>query len=281
MDDWYKVTLEDIERNGGGGLLRVHYNGSPSKALQNIYPNHNWMVWRSEVVPKGYWDTFTKQPEEAARMVNWLREQLGIKCLEEWYRVSLAQIGTLGRIRSSRELVLLLRTVYPQHEWDEVQLQRIGFRVKASQREVVLALQQLFPEHSMLERDIQIMFQEVEEDHKHEKMAYLSGTPIELDAFIEDIKLAVEYQGEQHYTPVYWMGGADLASQKARDLEKRKACFRNGITLIEVPYWWDRTTESLAATIHKQLPELVDAPPGIEPISTSCPGKPQLGISHL
>ena len=46
---------------------------------------------------------------------------------------------------------------------------------------------------------------------------------------------------------------------------------KQGITLIEVPYWWDRRRESLAATIHKVAPELVPNPPGAEPIPTSCP----------
>ena len=33
MDDWYRVTLEDIHRNGGGGLMAHVYSNSPSKAL--------------------------------------------------------------------------------------------------------------------------------------------------------------------------------------------------------------------------------------------------------
>ena len=42
MDDWYNVTTERIHKNGGGGLLSTYYNNSPSSALQNIYPQHNW-----------------------------------------------------------------------------------------------------------------------------------------------------------------------------------------------------------------------------------------------
>lgn len=42
-----------------------------------------------------------------------------------------------------------------------------------------------------------------------------------------------------------------------------------GITLIEIPYWWDFTKESLAATIHRIRPELVPDPPGIQPIPSS------------
>lgn len=47
MDDWYHVTVEDIVKNGGGGLLTC-YNNSPSSALQSIYPEHNWELERRE-----------------------------------------------------------------------------------------------------------------------------------------------------------------------------------------------------------------------------------------
>ncbi len=33
-------------------------------------------------------------------------------------------------------------------------------------------------------------------------------------------------------------------------------CSANGITLIVVPYWWDNTIESVAATIHKVRPDI-------------------------
>lgn len=36
-----------------------------------------------------------------------------------------------------------------------------------------------------------------------------------------------------------------------RDMEKKTACSDAGITLIEIPYWWDETISSLAATIQK------------------------------
>lgn len=45
MEDWYKVTAEDILSYGGGGLLN-NYKNSPSKALQRVYPQHKWELWR-------------------------------------------------------------------------------------------------------------------------------------------------------------------------------------------------------------------------------------------
>src|SRR5436190_910135 len=42
MDDWYNVTREDIYKRGGYTLLHNLYSGCPSKALQAVYPEHNW-----------------------------------------------------------------------------------------------------------------------------------------------------------------------------------------------------------------------------------------------
>ena len=58
---------------------------------------------------------------------------------------------------------------------------------------------------------------EVLEDYKS------SNDSLELDIFIEGLSLAVEYQGEQHYKPIYGMSG-DFAAQKIRDKEKQEVC---------------------------------------------------------
>ena len=46
---------------------------------------------------------------------------------------------------------------------------------------------------------------------------------------------------------------------------------QNDITLIAVPYWWDRKTDTLAATVHQAEGNLISPPPGAEPIPSSCP----------
>ena len=42
-----------------------------------------------------------------------------------------------------------------------------------------------------------------------------------------------------------------------RDQQKRDACEDYGITLLEIPYWWDNTIESLSAFIHKVIPNFI------------------------
>lgn len=78
---------------------------------------------------------------------------------------------------------------------------------------------------------------------------------VELDVYLPDENLAFEYQGQQHYSDIYALGHRWY--QKQKDEEKRRICKDKGITLIEVPYWWDNTKSSLVATIHKFRPDLL------------------------
>ena len=54
-------------------------------------------------------------------------------------------------------------------------------------------------------------------------MFYSSGHLMELDVFIEDLKLAFEYQGAQHYRPIYGLI-TNFDEQQRRDEEKIRAC---------------------------------------------------------
>lgn len=75
-----------------------------------------------------------------------------------------------------------------------------------------------------------------------------------MDIFIPDKYLAFEYQGEHHYIDLYGLG--NRWERKERDDEKRTLCLEKGITLVEVPYWWDFKKESLMATIQKEKPHI-------------------------
>lgn len=61
---------------------------------------------------------------------------------------------------------------------------------------------------------------------------------LELDCFNEELRLAVEYNGVQHYkyTPYFHKSYEHFLNQKYRDFMKRTLCKEAGINLIEVPY---------------------------------------------
>jgi hypothetical protein len=72
--------------------------------------------------------------------------------------------------------------------------------------------------------------------------------------FIPSLSLAIEYQGEGHFTQLTAYG--ELAEHQRRDNQKRILSQEYGITLIEIPYWWPKTLESLCATISHYRPDI-------------------------
>lgn len=148
MDDWYNVTLEDIYNHGGQGLLSDYYNSSPSKALQAVYPENYWMLWRFHIAPRGLWSSVQGVKEHERQLLEWLGKQLEICHLDEWYRISLSdirKIAPLSIIDSHRSLGRMLQSAYPHHQWDISKLLKLGGPPKAAQRTIAKAVKRLFP----------------------------------------------------------------------------------------------------------------------------------------
>jgi hypothetical protein len=69
----------------------------------------------------------------------------------------------------------------------------------------------------------------------HAKPRFLEG--LEIDVFLPERKLAVEYQGIQHYKPIeHWGGDKALKNLQERDARKRKLCDANGFILVYFDY---------------------------------------------
>jgi hypothetical protein len=149
MEDWYKVSVEDIHRHGGGKLLSGKYDNSPCKALQAVFPEYPWMPWRFLRIPPGYWESASFDADEKRRLLTWLGEKISIKSLEDWYRISVQQIRTIAPLRILQNPVSfteILRSAYPEYSWDVEKLKR-SVRAKASQRLAATALRELFPKY--------------------------------------------------------------------------------------------------------------------------------------
>ena len=138
-----KVTIEDIHRYGGGGLLQKYYGNSPSVALQNIYPQHNWMIWKFSVIPRGYWKKLVENVEEQKKIIEWLNQKLYITKADDWYRVSMNQVNRHLRVENFKLLALMLQSTYQEHQWDINRFSKHS-KTKSTQRKLLLAMQQLF-----------------------------------------------------------------------------------------------------------------------------------------
>lgn len=88
------------------------------------------------------------------------------------------------------------------------------------------------------------------------KPFYLStdGGNMSYDIYICGLKIAIEYQGKQHFEPVEFFGGVEnYQEQQKRDKLKALRSQENGIKLIYVNYWEDITPELIKNKIENAL----------------------------
>lgn len=247
-EEWSRFNEEDIIAQNGKGLLSQH-SGSLLNALLHNYPN--FPVWRlSSNVPHGFWNDI----KNVRSLVDWLAKKLSIKSLEDWYGVAYVDVEALigGYLfKKFNGLILLLATVYPDYPWN------IKHSTNKSQQFLIRIAKELFPTAH------------IQTEYRPPGFVYVdTGEKMQFDIYIPSLSLAMEYQGEHHYFPVQHQN--HLQTQQ-RDEEKAKKCQREGITMIIIPYWWDRSKESIKATIHLQRPDLI---PHLEPNSVPIPSSP-------
>jgi hypothetical protein len=121
MDDWYNLTLHEIDENRGSGLLEK-YNRSPSKLVMSTYFNYPWNTSNfNRRLSAKHW----AKEDNRISVIKSLTQDLRIKNLNEWYRISLSQIANhYQHMKVFREYSLdkLLVAAFPNHSWNSAEL---------------------------------------------------------------------------------------------------------------------------------------------------------------
>lgn len=82
---------------------------------------------------------------------------------------------------------------------------------------------------------------------------------LELDGYNEELRLAFEYQGRQHYEYIPFFhrhGPEDLEKQQQRDQIKRERCVEEGVDLIEIPFIYTyENSQEMRSFIEDQILE--------------------------
>lgn len=77
---------------------------------------------------------------------------------------------------------------------------------------------------------------------------------LELDIYIEDINVGIEYQGIQHYKPMkHWGGEEAFQKRRINDIRKKHLCELHGTALIEFSYMDDITEELVKERLSKYI----------------------------
>eukprot|EP01114_Cavostelium_apophysatum_P022823 TRINITY_DN8392_c0_g1_i3.p1 TRINITY_DN8392_c0_g1~~TRINITY_DN8392_c0_g1_i3.p1 ORF type:complete len:412 (-),score=53.45 TRINITY_DN8392_c0_g1_i3:248-1483(-) len=256
-EDWYQVQREDFEDHGGDGLLRKHGN-SVVKTVVTVLNEFPWKVERFAASTIGYWSDINKQRE----FFDALEKKLNITHWEMWYQISTNMVIDNGARPILKHydwsLSRCLQAVYPQHPW--IPRERYWWskshdreRGSKSQSHLFQAVVDTFHKDDV---HMNVKFRDFIGKEKDISVTRENSLSWELDVGVPSVPLAFEYQGQQHYTDHSLYGAAPEQSKK--DQRKRDACKQHGVTLIEVPYWWNGHNSSLVATILEVRPDLKD-----------------------
>jgi hypothetical protein len=233
--DWYAITTKAFSENFGNSVLSLRFNGSPIAAVKHLHQKREWHEWKFAVCPNGFW----RQAHNRKRYLMWLGGELGIKTYEDWYHVSSDKLnkhygaGLLDFCGGSQVSAII--EAFPEHEWD---VEKFSY-MRMNQKRIFRIIKQ--------------RYRDAVWQYKHPDLRFSdSGRKMELDIWIPSIRTAVEYQGQQHFFEVKsWGGKKALRKVQKRDSDKRKACARYGIRLIEIPYTWDGCENSVLRSFER------------------------------
>lgn len=84
----------------------------------------------------------------------------------------------------------------------------------------------------------------------HYRPDFLKG--LEIDVFIDELKIGFEYQGIQHFKPIKHFGGEKSYNDlRSRDKLKRKICEDTGLKLVYITYKEDISESLIKLKIHE------------------------------
>lgn len=114
--DWYQIKGQDFFRNYGRRVMNSYYRFDYVKMAKEIYPKENWMEWKFAILPNGFWD----DRSNCRRFIAWLKQELGLKKMEDWYQVTREEVKAKNggvMIRSFRSISAALAFAYPKNNW--------------------------------------------------------------------------------------------------------------------------------------------------------------------
>ena len=222
FDDWKNFTIKKIREKAGRGLVKVYKNKSLAVILSTIYPNYPIDEW-----PRSHLYVYRKKT-----LLRLQSEHL-IEKKQDWYRVS---------VNKPLVMMRMLINLHPFETWNKTSF--VSKLKKSQQRLLLISLKRIFPNSLIIE------------DYYHPYLSSsLTSYILELDIYLPQYNLAIEYQGEQHYLDMIKNGFSQLENYLVNDEEKRKRCKDINIALVAVPFWWDFSLPSFYALLKTQFPK--------------------------
>jgi hypothetical protein len=117
LDDWYKIPRTAVYTKLP---FVTELYGHLFNALKAVYPQHNWDQIHFSWSNHGQWKDIDTQKKKLEQ----LAAELGVKTLDDWYNVSRKELYDRAPFIKLYHgcLFTALRTLYPQHNWNESKL---------------------------------------------------------------------------------------------------------------------------------------------------------------
>jgi hypothetical protein len=107
-------------------LIKGRYAGSPSKLLLSVFPDHPWELNKFNAPPSKFWDNQAHQADAFAQ----LTAKLGVETLDDWYKITTADIQNAGAGALLRKFgkssTQMLKHFHPTHTWHEWRFGRVS-----------------------------------------------------------------------------------------------------------------------------------------------------------
>jgi hypothetical protein len=123
LDDWYNINAKQLSHSKISWLTN-YYRGSLHRALRELYPRHKWDPLRFGRMPKDFW----KDEEHQFQSLKKIEEELGIKELDDWYKISANQFRSKNcslLYQYNGSILAILKKFYPNHEWNPLRFTKV------------------------------------------------------------------------------------------------------------------------------------------------------------
>lgn len=119
QEDWYSVSVNDVNAIGLSGLFSHYYNGSLFPALVSVYSEFEWDPYRFESIPRSH--SLDVKKKKHRQVLDRIASRLQIVSQRDWYRITTKQFqredsAFLESYNGS--LYNALRHVYSEFEWN-------------------------------------------------------------------------------------------------------------------------------------------------------------------
>ncbi len=209
--------IQDIAKERGGKRLSTEYKNNRTKLRFRCKNGHEFEMTQLNVKFDHWCPTCAGVKKLTLEEFQEIARKRGGECLSTEYKNNYTKLKF--QCKNGHEFEAVPDKVKNQEQWCPICSERASERICRGLFEAIF-----------------------KEDFKKTRPEWLKnseGHQLELDGYNDELKLAFERQGEQHYEfPNYFFKTIkEFISQLSNDQQKEELCETHGVTLIEVPYW--------------------------------------------